>query len=148
MSNGLRERGRTSNAHNTGFCTSKPTLADGIGFLIEWFSCRARGTSWNHLARLYGKKYEVARASGLTARSGGRHCYSFFASSASCVLYARMTSLNTCGSVDARERALHLRVSEMRPNPALHTDAPGLSRPLQLARKGRASPRRAGKRER
>ena len=36
----------------------------------------------------------------------------------------------------------------MPPNPALHTDAHGLSRPLHLARKGRASPRRAGKRER
>jgi hypothetical protein len=34
------------------------------------------------------------------------------------------------------------------PNPALHTDAPGLSRPLQLTRKGHASLRRAGKRER
>ena len=34
----------------------------------------------------------------------------------------------------------------MSPNPALHTDAPGLSRPLQG--KGRASLRRAGKRER
>ncbi len=34
----------------------------------------------------------------------------------------------------------------MSPNPALHTDAPGLSRPLQ--RKSRASLRRAGKRER
>ena len=34
----------------------------------------------------------------------------------------------------------------MRPNPALHTDAPGLSRPLQG--KGCASLRRAGKRER
>lgn len=33
-----------------------------------------------------------------------------------------------------------------RPNPALNTDAPGLSRPLQG--KGRASLRRAGKRER
>jgi hypothetical protein len=33
-----------------------------------------------------------------------------------------------------------------RANPALHTDAPGLSRPLQG--KGRASPRRVGKRER
>ena len=36
----------------------------------------------------------------------------------------------------------------MRSNHALNADAPGLSRPLQLARKGRASPRRAGKRER
>ena len=35
----------------------------------------------------------------------------------------------------------------MLPNPALHTDAPGLSRPLRLG-KGRASPTRAGKRER
>ena len=34
----------------------------------------------------------------------------------------------------------------MSPNPALHTDAPGLSRPLQS--KGRAGLRRAGKRER
>ena len=33
-----------------------------------------------------------------------------------------------------------------RANPALHTDAPGLSRPLRG--KGRASLRRAGKRER
>jgi hypothetical protein len=33
-----------------------------------------------------------------------------------------------------------------RSNPALHTDAPGLSRPLQG--KGRASPWGAGKRER
>ena len=32
------------------------------------------------------------------------------------------------------------------PNPALYADAPGLSRHLQG--KGRASPRRAGKRER
>jgi hypothetical protein len=36
----------------------------------------------------------------------------------------------------------------MTPNPALHTDAPGLSRPLQLTRKRRASLRRAGKRGR
>ena len=36
----------------------------------------------------------------------------------------------------------------MLPNNALNSDAPGLSRPLQLARKGRASLRRAGKRER
>jgi hypothetical protein len=34
------------------------------------------------------------------------------------------------------------------PNSALHTDAPGLSRSLQLTRKGRASRRRAGKRKR
>jgi len=34
------------------------------------------------------------------------------------------------------------------PNNALHTDALGLSRPLQLSRKGRDSLRRAGKRER
>lgn len=34
------------------------------------------------------------------------------------------------------------------PNHALHTDAPGLSRPLQQPRKGRTSPRRAGKHER
>jgi hypothetical protein len=40
------------------------------------------------------------------------------------------------------------KLMEKRPNPALHSDAPGLSRPLQLARKGRASLRRAGKRER
>jgi hypothetical protein len=33
-----------------------------------------------------------------------------------------------------------------RANPALHTDAPGLSRPLRCG-KGRASPRLAGKRE-
>jgi len=33
-------------------------------------------------------------------------------------------------------------------SPALHADAPSLSRPLQLARKGRASLRRAGKRKR
>lgn len=39
-------------------------------------------------------------------------------------------------------------IESLAPNPALHTDAPGLSRPLQLARKGRASPRHAGKRER
>jgi hypothetical protein len=36
----------------------------------------------------------------------------------------------------------------MTPNPALHTDAPDPSRPLQLTRKGRASLWRAGKRER
>ena len=34
------------------------------------------------------------------------------------------------------------------PNYALHSDAPSLARPLQLARKGRASLRRAGDRER
>ena len=34
------------------------------------------------------------------------------------------------------------------PNPALYADAPGLSRPLHVSRKGRASLRRAGKRER
>jgi predicted Zn-dependent protease len=38
------------------------------------------------------------------------------------------------------------KLLEERPNPALHRDAPGLSRPLQG--KGRASPSRAGKRER
>jgi hypothetical protein len=36
----------------------------------------------------------------------------------------------------------------MRSNPALYSDAPGLSQPLHLARKGCASLRRAGKRER
>ncbi len=36
----------------------------------------------------------------------------------------------------------------MLPNPALYPDAPGLSRPLQVSRNGRASLRRAGKRER
>lgn len=34
------------------------------------------------------------------------------------------------------------------PNSALHPDAPGLSRPMQLSREGRASPRRGGERER
>ena len=38
------------------------------------------------------------------------------------------------------------QIEVMSPNTALHTDAPGLSRPLQG--KGRASLRRAGKRER
>ncbi len=42
----------------------------------------------------------------------------------------------------------NLYMLAMPPNPALHTDAPGLSRPLQLSRKGRASLQRAGKRER
>lgn len=40
------------------------------------------------------------------------------------------------------------RSTEKLPNHALYSDAPSLSRPLQLTREGRASPRRDGKRER